>query len=119
MRYYFTDFFNWEQPRIDALRDEGKFVYPVIDAEGDHYIIKRWGYCNRFAFLITDVDILPKSDDPFMDLITDEEFIALGGKEDECIATPMKDVSAECAALQRKYEKNREEIIKQIQERYS
>ena len=81
-------------------------VYSVIDDEGEHYSIRRWGICNRFAFLVTDVDIIPADEE----LITDEEFIALNGKEDNCLATPFKDVSAECAALQREYEKNRDEI---------
>ena len=86
MRYYFTDFFNWEQPKIDQLRKEGKYIYSVIDDEGEHYSIRRWGICNRFAFLVTEVDIIPADEE----LITDEEFIALNleleGPEDGRIA---------------------------------
>lgn len=115
MRYYFTDFFNWEQPMIDQLREEGKYVYSVIDDEGEHYSIRRWGICNRFAFLVTDVDIIPADED----LITDEEFVALNGEEDNCLATPFKDVSAACAALQREYEKNRNKIVDEIRRRYA
>ena len=103
MRYYFTDFYNWEQPKIDQLRKEGKYVYSVIDDEGEHYFIRRWGICNRFAFLVTDVDIIPADEDSIMD----EEFVALNGEEDEWVAIPFKDVSAECTAKRKEFEARR------------
>ena len=115
MRYYFTDFYNWEQPRIDQLRIEGKFVYSVIDAEGEHYLIKRWGVCNRFAYLITDEDIIPESED----MITDEEFLALNGTEDKWVMNLMNDMSAECAALQREYEKKQRTAVEEVRRRYA
>ena len=115
MRYYFTDFYNWEQPRIDQLRIEGKFVYSVIDAEGEHYLIKRWGVCNRFAYLITDEDIIPESEDA----ITDEEFLALNGTEDKWVMNLMNDMSAECAALQREYDKKQQTAIEEVRRRYA
>jgi len=103
MRYYFTDFYNWEQPKIDQLRKEGKYVYSVIDDEGEHYSIRRWGICNRFAFLVTDVDIIPADEDSIMD----EEFFDIDGEEDEWVAIPFKDVSAECAAKRKEFEARR------------
>lgn len=115
MRYYFTDFFNWEQPKIDQLCEEGKFVYPVIDVGGDDYVIRRWGYCNRFAFLITDEDILKEG----ITEIDAAEFAALNGEEDVCLVTPMKDVSAKCAALQREYEKKQREATEEVRRRYA
>lgn len=102
MRYYFTDFFHWEQPLINQLRKEGKFVYSVIDTGGVHYKIVRRGIVNRFGFLVTDVDILKDCDE-----LDDEEFVALGGEEDECVATPLQDVSAECAAKRVEYERSK------------
>lgn len=119
MRYYFTDFFNWEQPRIDELRAEGRFVYSVIDAEGEHYLIKRWGVCNRFAFLVTDEDILPKSNDPSMDYITDEDFELLGGEEDKWVMHLIDDKAAECAALQKEYERKQKEAMETVRRRYA
>jgi len=102
MRYYFTDFYHWEQPKINQLRREGKFVYSVIDTGGEDYEIVRKQCCNRFAFLVTDEDILADKDS-----ITNEEFALLGGVEDVCLNTPSKDVSAECARIRKEYERKR------------
>lgn len=103
MRYYFTDFYHWEQPKIDQLRKEGKYVYSVIDEEGEHYSIARRGFCNRISFLITDADVIPEGGFE----ISDEEFWSLNGEEDVCLSTPLKDVSAECAAKRKEYESRR------------
>ena len=115
MRYYFTDFFSWEQPRINQLRKEGKFVYSVIDAEGTHYTIKRKGCCNRFAFLITDKDVIPAD----RNSITDDEFIALNGTEDKWVMNLRDDKAAECAALQREYEKKQRAAMEEVKRRYA
>ena len=114
MRYYFTDFFLWEQPRIDQLRKEGKFVYSVIDDVGTHYFISRNGGCNRFGFLVTDVDVIPTDED----CITDDEFIALNGEEDKWVMNLKDDKAAECAALQREIEKRQREAMEKIRERF-
>lgn len=100
MRYYFTDFFHWEQPLINQLRKEGKFVYSVINEEGSHYSIVHKRVANRFKFLITDEDILKDKT-----ILTDEEFLALNGEEDKCLSSPIKDVSAKCSALRKEYER--------------
>ena len=115
MRYYFTDFFHWEQPRISQLRKEGKFVYSVIDDEGIHYTIRRGGCCNRFAFLVTDEDIIPND----KDYIDDEEFELLGGEEDKWVMHLIDDKAAECAALQKEYERKQKEAMETVRRRYA
>ena len=102
MRYYFTDFSNWEQPLINQLRREGKFVYSVIDTGGSDYEIVYKQCCNRFAFLITDEDILDG-----VEYLDNKEFVALGGTEDECLRNSMVDVSAECAEALKEYERRK------------
>ena len=102
MRYYFTHFYHWEQPKINQLRREGKFVYSVIDDEGSHYIIVRKGIVNRIGFLITDEDILGDKEN-----IDDEEFMGLNGTEDVCLGSPDKDVSAQCAKALEEFSKRR------------
>lgn len=102
MRYYFTNFYHWEQPKINQLRREGKFVYSVIDDEGSHYIIARKGIVNRIGFLITDEDILGDKGS-----IDDEEFMGLNGTEDVCLSSPDKDVSAQCSKALEEFSKRR------------
>ena len=100
MKYYFTDFYHWEQPKIDQLRREGKFVYSVIDTGGEDFLIVRKQCCNRFAFLITDEDILALTDS-----LTNDEFSDLGGEEDIYLDITKKDMSVECAAARKEYER--------------
>ena len=90
MRYYFTDFYYWEQPLIDQLRKEGKYVYSVIDTGGVHYMIVYKGWVNRYGFLITDEDILADCDDNEMDDIT---FDSLNGIEDGSLRETKKDMT--------------------------
>jgi hypothetical protein len=115
MRYYFTDFFSWEQPRINQLRKEGKFVYSVIDDEGTHYLIARNQSVNRFGFLVTDENVIPVGED----YITDNEFIALNGTEDKWVMNLRDDKAAECAALQREYEKKQKAAMEEVRKRYA
>ena len=113
MRYYFTDFYHWEQPRINQLRKEGKFVYSVIDTGGEDYEIVRKQCCNRFAFLVTDEDILAGKDS-----LTNEEFELLGGEEDKWVMHLTDDKAAECAALQKEYERKQKEAMETVRRRY-
>lgn len=102
MRYYFTNFYHWEQPKINQLRREGKFVYSVIDDEGSHYTIVRKGIVNRIGFLITDEDILGDKES-----IDDEELMGMNGTEDVCLSSPDKDVSAQCSKALEEFSKRR------------
>lgn len=78
MRYYFTDFFRWEQPLITQLREDGYFVYHLRSHdEGPGFNIEHRVYVNNIGFLITDTELdLPEFG------IDDKEFYALGGEED-------------------------------------
>ena len=95
MRYHMTDFFQYEQPKIDQLRAEGKFVYALVDTYGSSYVIKERAWCNRFGFLVTD-EKLPLGDDG----MTDSEFMKLDGVDDYTVCNTVKDVSAEVKAKQ-------------------
>ena len=103
MKYQFTDFFYWEQIKIDQLRKEGKFVFSVIDTGGIHYAIRRKGFVNRYAFLVTDTDFLTDKNE-----ITDVEFEKLGGEEVEDLDVTEKDLSKELAEAKAEYERSHE-----------
>ena len=77
MRYYETNFRNWEQVLIDELRKEGYFVYGIRDGEGIHYTIEPRVYVNNIGFLVTDKEIVFDSKEQWQH-ITDTELVALG-----------------------------------------
>ena len=105
MKYLFTDFFKWEQVKIDQLRKEGKYVYFVIDTGGVHYNIVEKGFCNRFGFLITD-EKLPISNRESM---SDIEFEALNPIEDASLNKTIKDISKDLEDAKKQYEKEKRE----------
>ncbi len=80
MRYYETNFQNWEQVLIDELRKEGYFVYGIRDGEGIHYTIEPRVYVNNIGFLVTDKEIVFDSKEPWQH-ITDTELVALGTED--------------------------------------
>ena len=103
MRYHVTDFYSWEWPIVEQLRHEGKFVYTLIDVGGDDYVIRRWGVCNRFGYLVTDVDILEGIDE-----LDGYDFENLDGEDDFTIIRPIKDVSSKVEELRKKRRYNYE-----------
>ena len=55
MRYKETDFFHHEmKEKIQELEEAGLYVYCLIDVGDDETLIREWGVCNRYGFLITD-----------------------------------------------------------------
>ncbi|SFU91252.1 hypothetical protein [Butyrivibrio sp. M55] len=84
MKYYYTDFFCWEQVLIDALRKKGYFVYGVRDCE-DLFSIEDRVIVNNVGFLVTDT----KLNTPILD-------IELGtiGEEDITIYDRIKAVAS-------------------------
>ncbi len=77
MKYQMTDFFQYEQPLINQLRKEGKYVYGMRDCGGIHWSIAPRVRVNRIGFIITDEEL---EFDEFGELF-DEDFLALGGTE--------------------------------------
>lgn len=75
MKYEFTDFDASEQNVITQLRNNGKFVYHLRDAEGDGFTIERIVWVNRIGFLVTDTEL------KFDEYMTGAEFADLGGEE--------------------------------------
>lgn len=111
MRYYFTDFYPWEQPLIDQLRKEGFFVYGVRDREGTRFSIEERVFVNNIGFLVTDKAIpTPLSD---TELLTK-------GKEDanikDIIQTVSEKISSELADSKAKYQKEEQKIEQFIRE---
>ena len=88
-----TDFYRWEQPLIDQLRAEGKFVYGLRDGAGVSFSIAPRVYVNNIGFLITDTE-LPL--DQYNEM-SDEEFFALQGEEVDTLKATAKNISAELA----------------------
>ncbi len=84
MKYYYTDFFCWEQGLINALRKNGYFVYGVRDCEGSFSIEDRV-IVNNVGFLVTDT----KLNTPILDI----ELEALG-EEDITITDRIKAVAS-------------------------
>ena len=84
MRYYFTDFCRSEQPVINRLRNEGKFVYALRDGEADvdddmRYTIEHRVFVNRIGFLVTDTDLNIEPDG----YMSDTDFEAIEDKEED------------------------------------
>lgn len=93
MQYQMTDFFRYEQPLIDQLRAEGKFVYGIRDGEGKHFSIASNVVVNNVGFIITDAKLELGKDNE----ISDDEFFALGGVEVNTLKATEKDITAELA----------------------
>lgn len=104
-RYMMTDFFRWEQPLIDQLRKEGKFVYAMRSADtGGGFSICHRAYVNREGFIITDEE-LPLEKGIIGDFLNDDDFYALKWTEDYTLKETKKDISAEIEKLKQEYEK--------------
>lgn len=108
-RYYITDFFRWEQPLIDQLRREGKFVYALRSADtGGGFSICHRVYVNREGFIITDEE-LPLEKGIFGDFLNDNDFYALKWTEDYTLKGTKKDISAEIEKSKQECEKKEKE----------
>ncbi len=83
MNYYYTNFYRWEQPLINALRKRGYFVYGVRDCEGSYSIEDRV-IVNNVGFLVTD----EKLNTP----ISEKKLAALG-VEDIAIADKIREIA--------------------------
>ena len=100
MQYQITDFFRYEQPLISQLRAEGKFVYGLRDGEENHFSIEPKVIVNNIGFLITDTEL----DLGKYKVMSDTEFFALGGEENNTLRAPVKDISTELAKAKADYE---------------
>lgn len=66
MKYQYASFTREDQPIIDRLRAEGKFVYHLRDGEGIHFTICERAYVNNIGFVVTDTKLdLPMTDVEF------------------------------------------------------
>lgn len=110
-RYYFTNFYFWQQPLINQLRKEGYFVYGVRDDIGDHFSIEEKVIVNNIGFLVTT----KKLDTP----LSDKELFAFG-VEDVHIADKIKEISenisSELAHAKAEYELKDAKIDEVIQD---
>ena len=100
MQYMITDFFRYEQPLINQLRSEGKFVYGLRDGNGIHFTIEPKVFVNNIGFLITDTELDLGQDE----VLSDVDFFALGGAENNTLKTTVKDISAELTKAKADYE---------------
>ena len=100
MQYMITDFFRYEQPLINQLRSEGKFVYGLRDGEKNHFSIEPKVFVNNIGFLITDTELDLGQDE----VLSDVDFFALGGAENNTLKTTVKDISAELTKAKADYE---------------
>ena len=108
-KYLITDFFRWEQPLIDQLRREGKFVYALRSADtGGGFSICHRVYVNNEGFIITDEE-LPLEKEIFGDFLNDNDFYALKWTEDFTLKETVKDISAEIEKSKQEYEKKQKE----------
>lgn len=108
-KYMMTDFFRWEQPLIDQLRKEGKFVYAMRSADtGGGFSICHRAYINRDGFIITDEE-LPLEKGILGDFLNDDDFYALKWTEDYTLKEIKKDISAEIEKLKQECEKKEKE----------
>ncbi len=98
-RYYFTNFFYWEQPLINQLREEGYFVYGVRDDIGEHFRIEERVIVNNIGFLVSTKKLYTP--------LFDEELPALG-TEDDSIADEIRmiedSISSEITLAKAQYE---------------
>lgn len=66
MKYQYASFTREDQPLIDRLRSEGKYVYHLRDGEGIHFTIWEKAYVNNIGFVVTDTKLdLPMTDVEF------------------------------------------------------
>ncbi len=100
MQYMITDFFRYEQPLINQLRSEGKFVYGLRDGDGIHFTIEPKVFVNNIGFLITDTELDLGQDE----VLSDVDFFALGGTENNALKATVKDISAELTKAKADYE---------------
>ena len=91
-RYYFTNFYRWQQPLITALRKKGFSVYHLRDAENGHFSIEERAYFNNIGFLVTDREILTAGTP-----ISDARFYSLGLEEDVTLADTIRLTADEIA----------------------
>lgn len=115
-RYCITDFFRWEQPLINQLRKEGKFVYALRDADdGNGFCIEHRVFVNRFGFMITD-EALPLINNGFHEYLNDDDFYKLGWEEDFSLETVQADISKELEEAKAEEKKREKEWEKQSKE---
>ena len=89
MKFQMTDFFVWEQPLIDQLRAEGKFIYGLRDGDGMGFSIAPNVVVNNIGFIITDTELdLGKYHE-----INDEEFYTLKSEKSDILRNTAKDMS--------------------------
>lgn len=56
-KFLITNFFRCEQPLINQLREEGKYVYGLRDGSGNSYSIANRVIVNNIGFMITNFPI--------------------------------------------------------------
>ena len=113
-KYYITDFFNWEQPLIDQLRKEGKFVYAIRSADyGGGFSISHRAFVNREGFIITDEKLPNVDEDGFLN---DTDFYKLKWTQDYTLKKTEKDISAEIEKAKQEYEKKQKEAERRWKE---
>lgn len=112
-KYYITDFYKWEQPLIDQLRKEGKYVYGLRDADsGNGFSIFHRVYVNNIGFIITD-EPLPLIDDVYLN---DNDFYKLGWEEDCSLKEVYDDISAQLESVKAEYKKKEKQSKKEWNE---
>ncbi len=119
MRFFNTDFFNYEQVVIDEIRSRGLFVSTLVDCGGPYWKLMPKAWVNRFGFVITDVDPFEGQTGSYKEL-TDEEFHEkFGNEESESLMAEVKvireDIADKIAAAKAEYdakEPEREASIK-------
>ena len=112
-KYYITDFYRYEQPLIDQLRKEGKFVYGLRDADsGNGFSIAHRVYVNNIGFIITD-EPLPLIDDLYLN---DDDFYKLGWEEDSTLEEIEADISKEIEEAKAELERREKEQEKEWKE---
>lgn len=94
MKYTFHDFYRWEGPLKEELEKRGYFVYGLRDQEGTHYDIERNVIVNNIGYLVTD-NALPLHDG----YMSDTEFEALGGQDDNTISEGIKRVAEDISDI--------------------
>ena len=88
MRYCFTNFNPADHESINKLRNSGKFVYGIRDAEGVHFTIEPHVVVNNIGHCVTDTDLSPfmhRANCGRVIWIDDNEFFALHPIEDKTI----------------------------------
>ena len=118
MNYYYTNFYRWEQPLINALRKRGYHVYGVRDCEGG-FMIDEHVIVNNVGFLVTDEKLTTPLSEAKLEKL---------GKEDVKLSDKIRliadEIKGELSASKAEYEQGeaaRQEAwdkIRKMQENY-